>query len=375
MNRVHLWLRAETKPQEQRAALTPKGAKYLISQGFKISVEVCKQRIFLLSHYQDVGCDIVPSGSWINAPESAFILGLKELPENDFPLIHRHIYFAHAYKAQAGASELLSRFVKGGGGLYDLEYLVETNSRRVAAFGYWAGFAGAALSLLAWANQQLKQPTLSAISSFNNQQTLVNFIKASLSKVEGLPKIMVIGAKGRSGSGAIALAELFGLKTLAWDLEETKRGGPFSEINDTDILVNCVMVNQDLPPFVTLSSLNDHPRKISVIADVSCDPYGSYNPIPLYQHCTTFEKPYVRVLTDSPELDLIAIDHLPSLLPKESSEDYEQQLLPYLQQLSDLSEPVWANALSLFHQKCHLIVGETTLEKTGHNNNIQEVNL
>jgi saccharopine dehydrogenase (NAD+, L-lysine-forming) len=42
----HLWLRAETKPMEHRAALTPETAKKLIDAGFRITVEESTQRIF-----------------------------------------------------------------------------------------------------------------------------------------------------------------------------------------------------------------------------------------------------------------------------------------------------------------------------------------
>lgn len=42
----HLWLRAETKPMEHRAALTPATAKKLLDAGFKITVEESTQRIF-----------------------------------------------------------------------------------------------------------------------------------------------------------------------------------------------------------------------------------------------------------------------------------------------------------------------------------------
>lgn len=34
--------------------------------------------------------------------------------------------------------------------------------------------------------------------------------------------------------------------------------------------------------------------------------------------------------SDSPFLDIVAIDHLPSLLPRESSEKYASKLAPYL---------------------------------------------
>ena len=43
---------------------------------------------------------------------------------------------------------LLSRFAAGGGALLDLEYLVDGKGRRLAAFGFWAGYLGAALAVL-----------------------------------------------------------------------------------------------------------------------------------------------------------------------------------------------------------------------------------
>ena len=53
----------------------------------------------------------------------------------------------------------LRRFRDGGGTLYDLEYLTDENGRRMAAFGYWAGYAGAAVSLKAWAAASLVAPS------------------------------------------------------------------------------------------------------------------------------------------------------------------------------------------------------------------------
>ncbi|WP_286233518.1 saccharopine dehydrogenase [Thalassotalea sediminis] len=350
MSQTHLWLRAETKPHEQRTALTPSGAKSLIDTGFKVSVEQGPQNIFHIEQYQAVGCDIVPQGSWPQAPKEAFILGLKELPEDRFPLIHKHIYFAHAYKAQAGAAQILSRFTQGKGELYDLEFLLDENNRRIAAFGYWAGFAGAALGVWAWANKALGKQVMAPISSFPDQSKLIETVSLLLSQCASKPKVMVIGAKGRSGSGAIGLAKALQLETIEWDMAETAVGGPFTQVNDADVLVNCVLVNQDLPPFVTFDSLDTASRKLSVITDVSCDPYGDYNPIRIYERCTTFNEPTIEVLSGSNSLHLIAIDHLPSLLPKESSEDYGQQLVPYLATLNDLRLPVWDKALEFFHQ-------------------------
>ncbi|WP_286261186.1 saccharopine dehydrogenase [Thalassotalea atypica] len=355
MTKLHIWLRAETKPDEQRTALTPEGAATLIEAGFKVTIERSSQNIFQQHLYEALNVDIAPPGSWVSAPQDAIILGLKELPEDTFPLIHQHIYFAHAYKEQAGWQALLSRFKSGGGELFDLEYLVDEQQRRIAAFGYWAGFAGAALSVLAWINQQEDTAKeLTNISSYRDKQQLLSELGNGLATCINKPKVLVIGAKGRSGSGAVDLAKALSLEVIEWDLAETKKGGPFIEINQADIFINCVLINRDLPPFITHELLRKNDRKLSVIADVSCDPYGSYNPLPIYHQCTTFKVPCL-ILDKVNRLDLIAIDHLPSLLPKESSEDYCQQLLVHLLTLADNTQGVWSRALALFNEKTKAI--------------------
>ena len=53
---------------------------------------------FLSLCYSIPGVEMAPSGSWTSAPKEAFIIGLKELPESDDPVTHKHIFYAHAYK-------------------------------------------------------------------------------------------------------------------------------------------------------------------------------------------------------------------------------------------------------------------------------------
>jgi len=70
------------------------------------------------------GARLVEKGSWRTAPTDFYIVGLKELPENDnSPLVHRHIFFGHCFKYQFGWKELLQRFTVGGGSLLDMEFL------------------------------------------------------------------------------------------------------------------------------------------------------------------------------------------------------------------------------------------------------------
>ena len=340
----HIWLRAESKPFERRVALAPAAARELVAAGFTVSVEECKNRVFDIRDYRQAGCRIVPAATWPDAPPDCYVLGLKELLEPLPALRHRHIYFAHAYKQQEGWKALLRRFAGDGGRLLDLEYLLDDNGGRIAAFGYWAGFAGAALGVMA----RLAQPDmLDPAGSYGNKDQLLAQLSALLERSSLRPRIIIIGAKGRCGSGAAALCRALGIETTLWDLEETAQGGPFPEILEHDIFLNCVFVRSATPPFLTREFLVEA-RRLSVIVDVSCDPFADYNPLPLYDQCTTFLRPALR-LVDEPVLDLIAIDHLPSMLPEESSEDFSSQLLGALMELPD--GRVWQRALELFAEK------------------------
>ena len=159
---------------------------------------------------------------------------------------------------------------------------------------------------------------------------------------------MLIGALGRVGQGARDFARELGLEVTLWDREETAVGGPFGEILGHNIFINCVLVNRPLPPFITQEMVDQPGRILSVIADVSCDPYGDYNPVPLYSRCTNFAEPVLRLIEEPVPLDLIAIDNLPSMLPVEASIDFCQQLLPALMQLGDPGNSIWKGARSLF---------------------------
>lgn len=348
----HLWVRAEQRDSEQRVGITPEGVQNLMRDGFDVTVEASSCRAISLEFYRATGCTIAPENSWPNAPLDAIIFGLKELPDDGTPLPHRHIMFGHAYKGQADGPALLARFLAGGGALYDLEYLVEPNGRRVAAFGYWAGYAGAAVGLKVWAAQQAGAiPGPASVKTYADKDALLSELQtdlnAGLANGAETPDAILIGALGRVGTGAGDLLEAMGLTVTRWDMVETSTGGPFPQILDHTILVNCVLAGPNIPVFVPSAALSA-PRRLTVIADVSCDPSSTFNPIPIYDHSTSFTDPVIRAHDGPPPLDVMAIDNLPSMLPLESSQDYAAQLLPSLQTLKDIDGGVWARAKSIF---------------------------
>ena len=343
---THLWVRAEQRPNEERVGMTPDGAQALVRAGIKVTVEESSVRAIAIDGYRDAGCAIAPENSWPQAPKDAIIFGLKELPEDGTPLTHRHILFGHAYKAQPTGQILLARFKAGGGTLYDLEYLVDPAGRRVAAFGYWAGYAGAAVALKCWAAQQ-QGGIAGPVSVYHGSAELRADLSVELDAIAApRPSAMVIGALGRVGTGAADLCEAMGVRVTKWDMAETANGGPFPEILDHDLFFNCILARPGTPVFIPETTRTD-PRKLSVIGDIACDPDSEFSPIKVYDWATNWDAPALRV-HDTPPLDVTAIDNLPSLLPVESSQDFAAQLLPSLLTLTTLDAGVWGRAKATF---------------------------
>ncbi len=343
---THLWVRAEQRPNEERVGLTPDGAAALVKAGLRVTVEESHVRAIPIDGYRAAGCEIAPENRWPEAPSDAIIFGLKELPDDGTPLTHRHIMFGHAYKGQPAGRTLLQRFKAGGGTLYDLEYLVDETGRRVAAFGYWAGYAGAAVALKCWAAQQRGQ-IAGAVHKHNSKAALLADLGAEFAPFgTRRPHAIVIGALGRVGTGASDLCAALDVPVTKWDMAETASGGPFPEVLAHEIFLNCILARPGCPVFVPASAKTGS-RKLTVIGDIACDPTSDFSPIKVYDCATDWNEPALRV-HDTPPLDVTAIDNLPSLLPVESSEDYAGQLLPSLLTLVSIDAGVWGRAKAEF---------------------------
>jgi saccharopine dehydrogenase (NAD+, L-lysine-forming) len=345
MHPVHLWIRCEARESERRTPVVPVDVPRLVDAGLRVTVEESPQRVFAIEEYAEAGADVAPAHSWVDAPEDAFVVGIKELPDEPNSLRHRHIYFAHAFKGQEDAAFTLDRFEAGKGQLLDIEYLLDEHGKRVVAFGYWAGYVGAALGVLHLGGD-LHAP-LVPMTKHELDERLRDVGGQGADKLLAL----VTGARGRSGRGAQAALAVAGLTITRWDRRET-RDLHKQALLGHDMLVNCVVTHVPTTPFVVAADL-DHERRLRVLADVTCDVTGPTNMLPVNTAITTWTAPTRRLHDGGPDraaLDVIAIDNLPSLLPKEASEGFSADLTPQLLQLAEgpgLTGP-WATAAAAY---------------------------
>jgi len=309
--------------------------------------------------------------------------------------------FAHCYKQQGGWIDVITRWEAGQptGMLYDLEFLQEENGRRVAAFGYHAGFAGAAVGALALAKQvgsDGEKARLGDIKPYPNEQTLIADVKGQLAAVEAKlgrkPRALVIGALGRCGRGAVDFFKEAGFEDdniAKWDMAETSKGGPFKEILDGASALSyypssradsrtccaqptCSSTASTSRPRSRRSSTRRRSRRRATSATCASSstsratrptrttrsrstrstrpstsrpstsrgasssflpPPLSLSPSPLGLQLT--QRSFARSLTVGPPMTVVSIDHLPTLLPREASDAFSNDLLPSLMTLPE----------------------------------------
>ena len=110
-------------------------------------------------------------------------------------------------------------------------------------------------------------------------------------------------------------------------------------IDKITLLMNCMYWDDRYPRLITKKYLSRHYRSdfpLTVIGDVTCDPDGS---VEITHHCTQIESPnFVYDPHTGKKADghqgngilVMAVDILPSELPRESSKGFSTALLPFI---------------------------------------------
>ncbi|KAJ7790439.1 hypothetical protein B0H14DRAFT_2625990 [Mycena olivaceomarginata] len=107
---------------------------------------------------------------------------------------------------------------------------------------FHAGFAGAAAGALALLSQKSREK-LGHLQPFENDTVMVASIKQLLRGRGKGVKVLVIEALGRDD-------------IIKWDMDETAKGGPFQEILNVNIFVNCIYLNSQISSFVTQDQIS-----------------------------------------------------------------------------------------------------------------------
>lgn len=333
-----IFLRSEDLPNECRTPLIPSDVKKLLRNGFQVYVQTSKNRVYKDDLYSKAGA-VLTTQKWYNPNyKTALIVGLKEFFDLSKLDKHTHVYFSHLYKGQQNSVETLQEFSESKSKIYDFEYFLDEDSgKRLIAFGSYAGQVGCALGLIQYYKKITANTNIDKLKPWLTYKDMCNSV--NISSIDNI-KIAIIGAEGRCGKGVQKV-----LYELKIPFHVFDRNANFSTLKDYDIIYNCILLDKSYNKI--WFNKNTVFTKPITIVDISCDYSKPNNPIKLYNEATTWNKP---VYSYNEFVDIIAIENLPSLLPKESSNEFSVKFRNLLLKLyTGDSKNIWKNNLEVYN--------------------------
>ncbi|MBX3042641.1 MAG: hypothetical protein KIT33_00955 [Candidatus Kapabacteria bacterium] len=388
---------------EKRVPLIPDDIKSLTEKyEIEFKIESSGKRIFCDEEYQIVGAKVVN-----NIDDCDIILGVKEIPVEKLLPTKTYIYFSHVIKGQGYNMPMLKRLIELNCNLIEYEKIVDEAGRRLIFFGRFAGLAGMINTL--WSLGQrysrlgINTPFLnirqahtykSLDDAISDVRRVGDLIRKDGLPDEVLPFITAFTGYGNVSRGAWEIFDLLPYQEISpeeiltaevdkhnlykvvfkeKDLVE-KISGEFelqdyydnpSDYRDKfhrylhklSCVVNGMYWDERYPRIITKDLLKDlfesNHLKLAVIGDITCDPEGS---IECTHKGTEIEDP-VFVYNPSTQTSVMgfdgdgvlvmAVDILPSELPRESSISFSNALSDFIPEIAEADFNANFNAIKL----------------------------
>jgi len=351
-------------PTDNRVALTPAQCKWLHKNfaDLKVTVQQSSNRCYNDKEYMMAGVTVQEDLSHCDV-----LLGIKEVPVNMLIKNKTYLFFSHTKKMQRNNQKLIQAIAAKKITLIDYECLEHEDGTRIIGFGFFAGIVGAHNGMMAYGNRTGKFQ-LQRVSTVNSFQKLIHTYFGL--KVP-LVKIAVTGS-GRVAHGVLEIMNLLGIheaepeeylaKKFAYpvyvhlkgsDLYTHRQMGKYNRddfhkhpenyncnflhyVSETDILLNGIYWNKNVPRLFELEDMAKKSFNISTIADITDDLFGSVpcnlgdstidDPIYGVDKCT-FKRtaPYL-----SNSVDVMAVGNLPNELPRDASRYFGEQLIKFV---------------------------------------------
>lgn len=391
MNKI-IGLRKENKgPLEKRAPLTPKDVKILIDKNIKIIIESSDNRVFKDNEYSAAGAEIVSSLELAD-----IILGIKEVKEKYLYDNKIYIFFSHVIKGQSYNMTMLKKILERKIILFDYEEIKNSKNQRLVFFGRYAGLAGAIDTLWAagrkydFKNIDTPFKNIKRANSYNSLTQAKEAIKevGNIISNNNLPNELtpfVIGfvGYGHVSKGAQEIFENLPVKEISpqelltlnldkknmiykvvfheKDMVKNKdKNKPF-DLNEyyqypqryegifrnylpkLSIIINGTYWDNKYPKHISKEEIkniytNKNP-KLKIICDISCDIEGG---VEITKEVRMPDDPVYSYNPDNDSIEngykgygplVVAVDILPSELPRESSQEFSRLLSNYIPHL------------------------------------------
>lgn len=363
MTRIGL-LKEGKFPPDNRVALTPAQCKWLQKTyaGIKIFVQSCSHRCFSDKEYERAGIKIVEDLSSCD-----IVFGIKEVPASLLLADKTYLFFSHTRKKQPVNQKMLQTIIERNITLIDYECMEHEDGQRIIGFGFFAGIVGAHNGMMAYGERSRLFHLERVYKQKDFKELIHSYFGLKLPNI----KIAVTGS-GRVAHGILEVMNLMEVVELekeeyvsrefsypvyvqlkGADLYRHSIKGNYSRehfheypeeyqclfdqyIPHTDILMNGVYWDVNVPRLFTMKRVCDPDFRVKVIADITDDTNGS---IPINLGDQTIENPVYGVDRFSFQkmppyqpgcVDVMAVGNLPNELPRDASKYFGEQLIKYI---------------------------------------------
>jgi len=335
-----IYVRNEYNELEHRTPIIPIHIPILLKLGFIIYIQSSNHRIYSDKEYLFNGAIITDMNWYEPLFKNALIIGLKDIKQIDKLSNHKHLYFSHSYKNQQGYEQILSAFYKSNSVIYDFEYFIDSKNKRIISFGFYAGIMGCVLGLLQYLKKSLYNKNISQLHYWETKEEIIEYLYNNI-RIFNKLSFAIIGANGNCGMGVKSILDKLNIKYDMFGKNSDK-----SLLTEYDIVYNCIVLDEESTEI--WFDKNTKFKKPIIITDISCDYSKTNNPIQLYSENTTWEIP---VYSYNSNVDIIAINNLPSLLPKESSDYFSSKCIELLRDINIDTCNYWGNVENIFYKK------------------------
>ena len=368
----------ESRKDETRTPLIPKHIKELknLYPNIKIIIQPSIKRCFSDKEYFNAGAIIDEK---LNSCD--LILGVKEIDINILINNKKYLFFSHTSKIQPDNSaaaqgtpgmnkkDLLKTILDKNITLIDYENIRNKNGARYLGFGRFAGIVGCYNSLALYEDflNNFQLPRAYKINDYSRLKDILQNKKFAKLKI-------LITGDGRVTKGVLELLKFTNINQVSkkdfinnifdhpvfcnletsdyiqensgieFDLQHLiknpKKYFSVAEkyLEKTNLLISAHYWDPNSPKIFDLKNLHKF-DKLKVIGDITCDINGS---IPTTLKSTTIQDPYFyfdkntnnEIDKSSNALAIMAVDNLPSELPRDSSEEFGddivKEVLPYI---------------------------------------------
>jgi alanine dehydrogenase len=355
-------IRERKSPPDARTPLTPgQCAEIMRRFPVEVVVEPSPIRCFPDSEYAEAGVNLQTDLS-----DCGILLGVKEVPPDALIPAKTYLFFSHTIKQQRYNRKLLQVALERKIRLIDYEVITDEEGNRLIAFGYYAGIVGAHNALYTYGRRTgaFELPRMAMSLDYAT-------VKNAYAGIEWPPIRVVLTGGGRVATGAVRNLHDMGFKQVSpeaylqgshpervftqlfasdyvrhpqqriFDKKHFYQNSgsyqstflPYAEASD--VFINGIYYDGKAPAFFTRVDMQHPAFTMRVIADISCDivpeasvpctlrPSTIQHPIYGYNPFTNSETPPFQ-----PDgFDVMAIDNLPSELPRDASGFFGNQLI------------------------------------------------